>query len=221
MNELVCMKNRFTSNGGGKRLVRPFKRQEFWKCISCVLLAVTYGKKGHNLLSEIPKYFGNNAPNKLQRNFRGNTNFYKVCCDIYRRFYIYACHWIILLYTTLFNPWIFLWVLTYISPFTGLWHILDKVKGVQDILAMLLCWSVGKSYRKFWKIRGLIDRFNESRRQIALGEEKRQMSQWVPYDSVPSLKEIYRTTPIYLESWSHWGHRFIMWRAQGWGWFYN
>ena len=26
MNEAVCMKNRFTSNGGGKRLVCPFKK---------------------------------------------------------------------------------------------------------------------------------------------------------------------------------------------------
>ena len=27
INEAVCMNNRFTSNGGGKRSVRPFKRQ--------------------------------------------------------------------------------------------------------------------------------------------------------------------------------------------------
>ena len=57
MNEAVCMKNRFKSNGGGKRLVRPFKRKELWKCIGCILLAVTYGNKGHKLWSEVPNYF--------------------------------------------------------------------------------------------------------------------------------------------------------------------
>ena len=58
MNEAVRMKNSFTSNGGGKRLVRPFKRKEFWKCIGRILSAVTYGKKGHELWSEVPTCFG-------------------------------------------------------------------------------------------------------------------------------------------------------------------
>ena len=31
MNEAVGMKNRFTMDGGGKWLVRPFKSQELWK----------------------------------------------------------------------------------------------------------------------------------------------------------------------------------------------
>ena len=57
MNEAVGMKNCFTIDGGGKRLVRPFKRQELWKCISCVASEVTYRKKGHKLCSEIQKYF--------------------------------------------------------------------------------------------------------------------------------------------------------------------
>ena len=38
MNKAVCMKNHFTPNGGGKRPVKPFKRQEFWKCIGCIFL---------------------------------------------------------------------------------------------------------------------------------------------------------------------------------------
>ena len=56
MNEAVCMKNHFTSNGGGKRLVCLFKRQEFWKCIGCIILSATYGKKGHKLWSDVPTY---------------------------------------------------------------------------------------------------------------------------------------------------------------------
>ena len=46
MNEAVGMNNCVTVGGGGKRLVLPFKRQEFWKCIVCILSAVTYGNKG-------------------------------------------------------------------------------------------------------------------------------------------------------------------------------
>ena len=65
MNEVVCMKNRFTSNGGGKRLVRPFRRQEFWKCIDCILSEVTYGKKGHKIWSEVQKCFGKYENPKL------------------------------------------------------------------------------------------------------------------------------------------------------------
>ena len=45
MNESVGMKNRITMAGGKKRLVHPFRRQEFWKYIVCVLSEVTYGKK--------------------------------------------------------------------------------------------------------------------------------------------------------------------------------
>ena len=58
MNEAVCMKNRVTLNGGGKRQVKKFTRQEFWKCIGCFLLAVTNGKKGSKLWSELSKGFG-------------------------------------------------------------------------------------------------------------------------------------------------------------------
>ena len=67
MNEAVGIKNRVTMNGGGKRLVRTFKRQEFWKCIGFILSAVTYGKKGHKLWSEISKRFGKMKNPKLRR----------------------------------------------------------------------------------------------------------------------------------------------------------
>ena len=48
-NEMVGMKIIFTIYGGGERLVRPFKSQEFWKCIVCVLSEFTYGKKVHKI----------------------------------------------------------------------------------------------------------------------------------------------------------------------------
>ena len=90
MNEAVCMKNRVTLNGGGKRQVKKFTRQEFWKFIGRILLAVNYGKKGHKLWSESPKGFGKYDNLTLQRDVRGTTDLYKVCCAHYRHLYIYA-----------------------------------------------------------------------------------------------------------------------------------
>ena len=49
MNLAVGEKNRIDIYGGKKRLVRPFRRHEFWKCIGCILFMVTFGKKGHNV----------------------------------------------------------------------------------------------------------------------------------------------------------------------------
>ena len=92
MNETVGMKNCLMMSEENKRLVLPFRRQEFWKCIGYVLSSVTCGKKGHNIWSEIPKYFGNKTPTKPQKYVCGNTDLYKVCCDFYRPFYIYDCH---------------------------------------------------------------------------------------------------------------------------------
>ena len=49
MNEVVDEKNLLDNYGRNKWLVRPFRRQEFWKFIGCILSAVTYGKKRHKL----------------------------------------------------------------------------------------------------------------------------------------------------------------------------
>ena len=111
------MKNRLTLYGGDKRLVSPFMSQEFWKCIGCILSAVTYGNKRHNIWSGIPKTFGKKPPTKLQRDVCGNTDLNKVCWNLYRTFYCYDFHMIILSYTTLFVSWMFLWVLTSLYPY--------------------------------------------------------------------------------------------------------
>ena len=92
MNEVVGMNNRDIMNGGEKRLFRPFKIQEFWKCIGYILSTVTYGKKGHKLWIEISKDFGKTENPKLRRYVLGNTAFYKVYCVHYRHFYLYASH---------------------------------------------------------------------------------------------------------------------------------
>ena len=74
MNEVVGMKNYVTVDRGGRRLVRPFRRQELWKCIDCILSSVTYGKKGHNLWSKLLNHSVKMAPAELQRYVSGNTN---------------------------------------------------------------------------------------------------------------------------------------------------
>ena len=71
------MKNSLMVAGGGGWIVCPFVNQEFWKCIGCVILAVTYGDKVHDIWSEIPKPFGNKLPNKQRRDVHGNTGLYK------------------------------------------------------------------------------------------------------------------------------------------------
>ena len=77
--EVVTMKNRVTLNGGGKRQIKKFTRQEFWKCIVCILLAVTYGKKGRKLWSEVSNGFGKYDNLTLRRDVRGTTKLHKVC----------------------------------------------------------------------------------------------------------------------------------------------
>ena len=86
------MKIRVTFNGKGKQQVQKFKRQELYKCIGCLLSAVTYGKKGRKLWSELPKGFGKYDNLTLRRDVCGTTNLYKLCCDHYLRLYIYACN---------------------------------------------------------------------------------------------------------------------------------
>ena len=92
MNEEAVMKNSFTMDGGRKRLVLSFKRQELWECIGCVISEVNYAKKLHNIWIEITKSSCRMAPNKPRRDVHRNTDLYKVCCDKYCHFYIYTCH---------------------------------------------------------------------------------------------------------------------------------
>ena len=77
-------------NGGGERLVRTLKTKELCKYIGCILSAVTYGKKGNKIWSELTKDSCRMAPPKLRRDICGNTDLYKVYCAHYRHFYIFA-----------------------------------------------------------------------------------------------------------------------------------
>ena len=108
MNEAVGMNNCLTMSGGNELLVRTSRKQEFWKCIGCILSEVTYGKKVTSFGVIYNFVSGKNPPTKLQIDVRGSTDLNKVCCDLYCPFYCYACHQIILSYTTLFIYWMFI-----------------------------------------------------------------------------------------------------------------
>ena len=82
-NEAVGVKNNIIMSGIKKRLVIPFKRQNFWKFIGCIQLEGTYRKKGHKLWSEVPNVFGKKTPTKLQKYAHRNTDLNKLCCDLY------------------------------------------------------------------------------------------------------------------------------------------
>ena len=74
MNEDICMKNRVTLNGEGKRQVIKLTRQEFWKCIGCILSAFTYGKKGSKIWSEVSKGVGKYENLTIRRYVCGTTD---------------------------------------------------------------------------------------------------------------------------------------------------
>ena len=82
-NKAVGQKNHLDNSEGKTRLVCTFRRQEFCKCIVCIILSVTYENKGHKLWGETPIFVGNKSQNKLHIDFCGNTDLHKVCCDIY------------------------------------------------------------------------------------------------------------------------------------------
>ena len=124
----------------------------------------------------------------------------KVCFDHYRPFYRYACHWIVLYYTTAFISWMFIWVLTYIYPLQVCGILLTRFKEFSTFCPRYFIDLLVKSTDNLWKICRLIDKFNDSRRHIASGVEKLQMSQWVPYNFLPPLKDIYRTNPFFRET---------------------
>ena len=52
MNEAVGEKNSFDNSGGKKLLVHHFTRNEFWKCIGCILSVVIYGIKVNQIWGE-------------------------------------------------------------------------------------------------------------------------------------------------------------------------
>ena len=45
INSLFCDQNIYQQKSRKTRYIGDFSKNEFWKCIGCILLAVTYGDK--------------------------------------------------------------------------------------------------------------------------------------------------------------------------------
>ena len=126
----------------------------------------------NNIWEEISIYIGKKAQNKLHRYVRGNIDLLKVRCGIYRTNYCYACHWIILSYKTLFIYWMLLWVLTYIYPIQVFGISLTRFNEFKAFWTCYFTSPLEKYVYYFWKVRGIIDGFNESRRHISFGMKR-------------------------------------------------
>ena len=96
------------------------------------------------------KTFGNyyqkdlvKAECQIYINVNGKTYLLKLICIIYNLHYSLLLHWTILFYDTTFIYWLLVLLITSHS-FTGLLCFLEKVQGVQVLLAMLLYLSIRK-----------------------------------------------------------------------------
>ena len=130
--------------------------------------------------------------------------------DIYCTHYCYTRHWTILSYATLFIYWMLLLVLNSLYPLQVFGIYLAIFKELKVFWTYYFTSLLLKGKDNFWKVWGIIDRFNKLRSYIASGMKKNHTSQWVPYNLIPPLKEIYHTTHIFLESRSRLGQRLIM-----------
>ena len=164
MNEAVCMKNRVTLNGGWKRQAKKFTRQEFWKCIGCILSAATYEKKGSNLWSEVSKDVGKHENQTLRRDVRGTIDLQKVCCTLIRHFFSMLL--IELFYRTQpssFHGCFFEYLPIFIN-FQVCGISLTRFKEFRTFWTCSFVDPLVKVTDNFWKICGLIYGFNELHR---------------------------------------------------------
>ena len=92
VNVAVGEKNCLDLSVEKRQLVHPFRRQECWKFIGCILSAVTYGKKGHNIWGGAQISVDKQELTKSYRYVCRNTDLLRVLCGIYRPQYCYACH---------------------------------------------------------------------------------------------------------------------------------
>ena len=111
-------------------------------------------------------------PPKIQRDVRGNTDLYKLCCAHYHHFNIYACRGIILSYTTSFISLMFLWVITSLDPLQVFGIYLTRFNKFRKFWPSYFVDPSVRVTDNFCKVHRMIDRFNESRKNIALGVGK-------------------------------------------------
>ena len=92
INEAVVEKKNIYKSGWRKQLVLHFTKNNFWKCIGCILLEVTYVIKGHSIWLKTETSVGKKGITPIQRNVCGKTDLLKVLCYLYHLPYCYPCH---------------------------------------------------------------------------------------------------------------------------------
>ena len=83
MNQFV-RRIKTKSNLGNKWAIRILSKNEFWKCIGCIIWAVTYEKKGYRIWGKIYRSDKGKKKCLIKRDASGKTYFQKVSCLIYR-----------------------------------------------------------------------------------------------------------------------------------------
>ena len=89
MDEAIGDKNCLGKLRGKKRSVSHFKNIEFWKYIRCILSAVTYEIKGHQLWGEIEKSVRKKWKTTIHRYVNEITYLTTLCCYLYSHHYCY------------------------------------------------------------------------------------------------------------------------------------
>ena len=93
MNQVVVENIFLDKSGGRKRPVRHFTRNEFWKCMVCILLAVIYGIKEHHIWRGNEPSVSKKGQTPLTIDVHVNTYLIMVRCYLYHPHSCYACHW--------------------------------------------------------------------------------------------------------------------------------
>ena len=102
MKRLVRIIYLISLGGGNGQFI--ITRNKFWKCIGCLLSAVNYGVKGHQIWIKIETYFSKKGITPSHIDIHEKIHLLKVGCYIYRPRYCYDCHE--LFYHTLFHSFI-------------------------------------------------------------------------------------------------------------------
>ena len=67
-------------------------KNEFWKCIWYIILAVTYGKKGYKLWESTTRKKLGGEVGEIKRDIRWKTYLLKVSFTLYNFYYSFLCH---------------------------------------------------------------------------------------------------------------------------------
>ena len=108
MNKVLHLQNSHNKEVGKRQSVRIFLKHELWLCIGCIILEVTYGKKGYSFGVKTHRNNAGEAAGQIDIDVCGKTYLLKVSSHLYYFNYYYLFHLTMLSYTILSIYWVFL-----------------------------------------------------------------------------------------------------------------